>query len=162
MRNKAIQILASVVVFAVAASPVLAQQVGGSEAASGSADAAALTAEPGVDAVSPEAAAPPADIELPPTETAPGPIPPADQAAPPAPPLPCGEPANPWGFTFCGGNLIRTPPADLCTVFACIPTFWRQVNGYVVECRDMLLSHSGGVRGACSGHGGELRPLYAS
>jgi hypothetical protein len=47
-------------------------------------------------------------------------------------------------------------------VFACIPTFWRQVGGYVIQCTDGLLSHSGGVRGSCSGHGGNARPLYAA
>ncbi len=92
----------------------------------------------------------------------------ADPAAQPAPAVvlaspasTCGATANPWGYSFCGGSLISSPPASLCTVFACISSFWNQVNGYVIQCRDGLLSHSGGVRGSCSSHGGNLRPLYA-
>jgi hypothetical protein len=132
--------------------------------ASAAVDQPPLEAEPAasaaVDQPPAEAApAPSADLDQPPAEAAPTQTPPNDQATPP---LACGASANPWGFTYCRGSRIVTPPADLCTVFACIPTFWRQVNGYVVQCRDMLLSHSGGVRGACSGHGGELRPLYAT
>lgn len=91
-------------------------------------------------------------------------VPPGDQQPAPASPAAtstCGAPSNPWGFSYCSGSVISNPPASLCSVFACIPTFWRQVNGYVAQCRDGLVSHSGGVRGACSGHGGELQPLYA-
>lgn len=32
-----------------------------------------------------------------------------------------------------------------------------QYNGYVVTCRDGWISHSGGIQGACSGHGGVRR-----
>lgn len=32
-----------------------------------------------------------------------------------------------------------------------------QYNGYVVTCRDGWISNSGGVQGACSGHGGVRR-----
>jgi hypothetical protein len=73
----------------------------------------------------------------------------------------CGAPQNPWGFTFCGGSVITSPPANLCSVFHCIASFWNQTNGYVVQCRDGLLSHSGGVRGSCSSHGGNGQTLYA-
>jgi micrococcal nuclease len=73
----------------------------------------------------------------------------------------CGAPPNRWNYTYCGGQTIRTPPADLCSVFACIPSFWNQTRGYVMQCRDGLLSHSGGIRGSCSYHGGNSRPLYA-
>jgi hypothetical protein len=31
----------------------------------------------------------------------------------------------------------------------------------VAECNDQMYSHSGGRQGACSYHGGEMRPLYA-
>src|SRR5262249_28288893 len=73
----------------------------------------------------------------------------------------CGAPPNPWNYTYCGGLRIQSPPTSLCSVFACIPTFWRQTRGYVIQCTDGLLSHSGGIRGSCSGHGGNSRPLYA-
>jgi hypothetical protein len=73
----------------------------------------------------------------------------------------CGAPPNPWNYTYCGGLRIQSPPTNLCSVFDCIPTFWRQTHGYVLQCTDGLLSHSGGIRGSCSGHGGNSRPLYA-
>jgi hypothetical protein len=73
----------------------------------------------------------------------------------------CGAPPNPWNYTYCGGLRIQSPPTNLCNVFSCIPTFWRQTRGYVIQCTDGLLSHSGGIRGSCSGHGGNARPLYA-
>src|SRR5438132_1113402 len=73
------------------------------------------------------------------------PSPPREETPPqlaplPAPPTTCGAPANPWNFTFCGAQVIRTPPPSFCSVFACIPTFWRQTNGYVMQCRDGLFS----------------------
>jgi hypothetical protein len=59
-----------------------------------------------------------------------------------------------------------TPPAaaipqpapsgsSFCDTHACIPNF-DNGNGYPVECADGMWSDSGGVQGACSGHGGEL------
>lgn len=82
---------------------------------------------------------------------------------PPPPPVPntCGAPANPWGYNFCGGKLIYSPPSNFCAYFNCIPSFWKSTNGYVDQCKDGTYSHSGGVQGACSYHGGELRPLYS-
>jgi micrococcal nuclease len=74
----------------------------------------------------------------------------------------CGAPSNPWDYTYCRGQQIRNPPSNLCSVFACIPSFWHQTRGYVIRCYDGLLSHSGGIRGSCSGHGGNSRPLFAS
>jgi endonuclease YncB( thermonuclease family) len=73
----------------------------------------------------------------------------------------CGAPPNPWSYTYCGGQTIKSPPANLCSIFACITSFWNQTRGYVMQCRDGLLSHSGGIRGSCSYHGGNSRPLYA-
>jgi len=83
--------------------------------------------------------------------------------APPAPPPPstCGAPANPWGYNFCGGSLIYSPPSNFCSYFSCIPSFWKSTLGYVDECKDGTYSHSGGRQGACSYHGGEMRPLYS-
>jgi hypothetical protein len=81
---------------------------------------------------------------------------------PPPPPPTCGAPANPFGYDFCPpATLIYNPPSDFCTFFNCIPSFWNSTLGYVDECVDGTYSHSGGRRGACSSHRGELRPLYS-
>lgn len=71
-----------------------------------------------------------------------------------------GAPANPYGYTFCGGSLLYRPNPDVCTYFDCIPNFWKSTNGYVVQCKDGTFSHSGGRPGACSSHTGEGRPVY--
>ena len=76
----------------------------------------------------------------------------------------CGAPANPWHYNFCAsdaGQYIYNPNAAFCSYFNCIPSFWQSTNGYVAECSDGTYSHSGGVSGACSHHGGVLRPLWA-
>jgi len=84
--------------------------------------------------------------------------------APTAPPVQaantCGAPSNPWGYNFCGGNYITSPPSNFCDYFNCIPSFWKSTNGYVDQCTDGAYSHSGGRSGACSRHGGESRPLF--
>ena len=110
---------------------------------------------------------PPASSPLPSPKAAPPPSPVATPTALPAPPPPppppstCGAPSNPWGYNFCGGSLIYSPPSNFCTYFNCIPSFWKSTNGYVDECVDGAYSHSGGRSGACSYHGGEMRPLYS-
>ena len=71
----------------------------------------------------------------------------------------CGAPANPLGYTFCGGSLIYTPDPTTCDYFNCIPN-WSNGVGYMDECRDGTFSMSGGRSGACSHHGGESRPVY--
>jgi len=86
---------------------------------------------------------------------------PAPAAPPPAAQNTCGAPANPWGYNFCGGNVIYSPPSNFCAVFNCIPNFWKSIAGYVDQCNDGTYSHSGGRQGACSYHGGEKRPLYS-
>ena len=68
---------------------------------------------------------------------------------------------NPWCYNFSPGNLIYNPPSNFCDYFNCITSFWQSTNGYVDECNDGMYSHSGGVQGACSRHGGEMRPLYS-
>jgi hypothetical protein len=84
-------------------------------------------------------------------------------APPPPPAAPafnyCGAPANPWHYNFCAGNVITAVPSSFCSYFPCIPSFWKQVNGYAEECVDGKYSHSGGRQGACSYHAGEMRPL---
>ena len=87
----------------------------------------------------------------PPTATS---IPPTATSTPPPTPTliedPCGGPPNPWGFTYCEGALIYSPPRDLCRVYySCILSFWESTNGYVIQCQDGRLSHSGGRRGSC-------------
>jgi hypothetical protein len=44
--------------------------------------------------------------------------------------------------------------AGFCTTHTCIPNF-PNGNGYIVQCQDGEWSHSGGLPGACSDHGGE-------
>lgn len=99
----------------------------------------------------------------------PTPVPTTKPTSAPTPkpqPTPTPEPTcqavnnNPWCFNFSPGNLIYNPPADFCSYFACIGNFWNG-RGYVNECQDGEYSKSGGIRGDCSYHGGELRPLYS-
>ncbi len=96
--------------------------------------------------------APPTATPRPPTAT-PKPVPPT------ATPNTCGAPPNPYGYSFCGGRTITAPPADFCSYFPCITTFWNG-TGYVVECQDGDYSLSGGHQGVCSYHNGFLRNLY--
>jgi hypothetical protein len=96
-----------------------------------------------------------------PTQPAPVPTQPPAPPAPTTPPVQTGVNGNPWGYNFNTGNLIYNPPATICDYFNCIASFWKSTNGYVDECNDGTYSHSGGVTGACSRHGGEMRPLYS-
>lgn len=72
----------------------------------------------------------------------------------------CGASSNPWGYNFCAGSFISSPPSNFCSYFACIASFWNGI-GYVMQCSDLMFSLSGGRRGSCSYHGGNYRPLYA-
>ncbi len=81
---------------------------------------------------------------------------------PPPPPPPqnlCGAPSNPWGYNFCGGSYITSPASGICAYFNCIDNFWNG-KGYVIQCKDGMLSKSGGRQGSCSYHDGNRRPLY--
>ena len=74
----------------------------------------------------------------------------------------CGAPSNPFGYNFFGpGNTIASPPKAFCSYFNCIPSFWKSTHGYVEECQDDMFSHSGGVQGSCSYHGGNKEPLLS-
>ena len=95
-----------------------------------------------------------------PTPTATPTLKPVATTKPPQAVNTCGAPANPWGYNFCGGNVIYNPPGTFCNYFSCIPSFWKSTNGYVEQCADGLFSHSGGRSGSCSYHGGNRRPLY--
>ncbi len=75
-----------------------------------------------------------------------------------------GVNGNPWGYNFSPGKLIYYPPNGFCNYFKCISSFKGSDDpgdGYIIECRDQTYSQSGGERGACSYHGGEMRPLYS-
>jgi hypothetical protein len=53
------------------------------------------------------------------------------------------------------------PPAapGFCTTHSYIPRFY-DGTGYIVQCTDGMWSHSGGLSGACSYHGGESSNIY--
>ncbi|MFN2569160.1 MAG: hypothetical protein ABR564_06105 [Candidatus Dormibacteria bacterium] len=72
----------------------------------------------------------------------------------------CGAPSNPYGYSFCGTNLVTTPPGDFCTYFSCAVEF-ADGTGYVVRCPDQTYIQGGGPADACQGHGGGRgRPLH--
>jgi hypothetical protein len=54
------------------------------------------------------------------------------------------------------GDKVFTLPPDynFCLTHACIANFW-EGNGSVVQCADGMWSHSAGLPGVCSRHGGE-------
>jgi len=110
----------------------------------------------------------PTQAPIPTQAPVPTPVPTQPPPAPTQPPQPTQPPApitgvngNPWGYDFNAGSLIYSPPGNFCAYFACIASFWSHTNGYVDQCVDGTYSHSGGVQGACSHHGGEARPLYS-
>ncbi len=116
-------------------------------------------------------AATPSPTTKPTPVSTPTPIPTPRPTATPVPPTPAPTvapqlfcqtqaPANPYGFDFCFGDLIYSPPGDICSYIACIGNFWNGV-GYVIQCKDGMFSKSGGRSGSCSYHGGNLRPLYS-
>jgi hypothetical protein len=74
-------------------------------------------------------------------------------------------------FAHVRQSLLVTPPAipppsnsgssaaDFCAMHTCIDSFYDGA-GYIVQCNDGMWSHSGGLSGACSYHGGESRNIY--
>jgi hypothetical protein len=77
------------------------------------------------------------------------------------PPSLCGAPSNPWGYNFCSGSDIYSPPGNICSYFSpCIGNF-SNGKGYLVECKDHSYSMSGGRPGACSDHDGEWRAVLS-
>ncbi len=89
-----------------------------------------------------------------------GAAPPVQPSTPPAQQVDlCGAPQNPYGYNYCGrGANVTSPPSDVCTYFRCIANF-PNGRGYMEECSDGTVSKSGGVRGSCSTHGGDLRAV---
>ena len=62
-----------------------------------------------------------------------------------------------FGGAACGeltGSAGGHSHASFCDTHDCIPSF-DEGQGYIVQCQDGEWSHSGGIQGACSGHGGE-------
>ena len=119
----------------------------------------------------PTPAATPSPTTQPTPVSTPTPIPTPRPTATPVPPTPAPTvapqlfcqtqaPANPYGFDFCFGDLIYSPPGDICSYIACIGNFWNG-RGHVIQCRDGTFSKSGGIQGSCSHHGGNAGPLYS-
>jgi hypothetical protein len=54
------------------------------------------------------------------------------------------------------GSSSHTTDSEFCSAHACIGSFTTE-NGTIVECSDGTYSHAGGIAGACSDHGGELK-----
>ena len=78
-------------------------------------------------------------------------------------PAPGSTPGNPSTSTRASastgtaegpGSYSHAGDAAFCSTHACIANF-PNGNGYVVQCTDGTWSHSGGLSGACSDHGGE-------
>jgi hypothetical protein len=61
-------------------------------------------------------------------------------------------------YSLTSGSYVYGPPAGFCNLVACIENF-DLGQGYIVQCRDMWFSRSGGIQGSCSGHGGNSAPL---
>ncbi|MFU8851500.1 hypothetical protein ACNAW0_11030 [Micromonospora sp. SL1-18] len=70
----------------------------------------------------------------------------------------CGAPRNPYGYTYCGGTLIREPAADVCSYFPCMDDFWIGI-GHVLTCKDGLVGLVGGLPEECAGQRGLLAYL---
>jgi hypothetical protein len=62
------------------------------------------------------------------------------------------------GAVFIGAVAVASLSGHgsrgFCARHDCIPNF-SNGSGYIVECVDGMWSHSGGLPGACSYHGGE-------
>lgn len=53
-----------------------------------------------------------------------------------------------------GGGSHTSGGGDFCSTHSCISSF-DEGAGSIVQCADGMWSHSGGLQGACSSHGGE-------
>lgn len=56
-----------------------------------------------------------------------------------------------WSLDFSSSS---SSSSAFCATHACIPNF-DDGQGSIVQCADGSYSHSGGIQGACSHHGGE-------
>jgi hypothetical protein len=78
---------------------------------------------------------------------------------PPAPktPAPAPTPApTPAPAVETVGSYSHATDGEFCSAHSCIGSFTTE-GGAIVECSDGTYSHSGGISGACSDHGGELK-----
>jgi hypothetical protein len=57
------------------------------------------------------------------------------------------------------GSGSTSAETDFCSTHPCIENFYNG-SGYIVQCNDGMWSHSGGLSGACSYHGGESGTTY--
>jgi hypothetical protein len=62
-------------------------------------------------------------------------------------------PSNPAPAVVSPSPATETVTDDFCTTHDCIPNY-PNGNGSTVQCSDGSFSHSGGIQGACSHHGG--------
>jgi hypothetical protein len=82
---------------------------------------------------------------------------PAQSATSTSPAMPTSSTASgttPSASTEGPGSFSHFGDSQFCSTNQCIESF-PNGNGYVVQCADGEWSHSGGLSGACSDHGGE-------
>ncbi|MGR6317504.1 hypothetical protein Q2K19_05425 [Micromonospora soli] len=103
-----------------------------------------------------------------PTDAGPGPVsptpaPPTASGGQPTP-IPadrCGAPENPYGYNYCGGDLVQEPAAGVCSYFTCVDGFWAG-KGYLIVCDDGRIGMVGGPTGRCPERAGRKDPVYAT
>jgi hypothetical protein len=80
----------------------------------------------------------------------------ASAAAPPTTSTSQPAPATPQPATAIegAGSFSHATDSQFCSTHTCIENF-PNGSGYIVQCADGEWSHSGGLSGACSDHGGE-------
>ena len=67
---------------------------------------------------------------------------------------PCGD-VGTAGLTITFVARVRSESKPgFCSAHSCISNF-DNGHGYILQCADGMWSHSGGLQGACSNHGGE-------
>lgn len=71
-----------------------------------------------------------------------------------APPTTSTSTSTPEPSVEGPGSFSHVTDAQFCSTHACIENF-PNGNGFIIQCADGDWSHSGGVSGACSDHGGE-------
>ena len=91
-----------------------------------------------------------------PATTTPAPVAPQPVVTTPTqpPPFVCDTEAGVVRENDCPPADLANPPVDFCTTHECIASF-ANGHGTAVQCKDGMWSMSGGIQGACSGHGGE-------
>ncbi|WP_091339165.1 hypothetical protein [Micromonospora rhizosphaerae] len=98
----------------------------------------------------------------PPPNAGPGPVRPApgSPGSPTAMPADrCGAPENPYGYNYCGGDLVHEPAVGVCSYFTCVDGFWAG-KGYLTVCDDGRVGMVGGGTGRCPERAGRKEPVY--